>query len=65
MPTGASARLVVYDALGRAVVTLVDGELAAGVHVRDFDAAGLAGGVYFCRLSAGPFTQTRQMLLVK
>jgi hypothetical protein len=65
IPASAYARLVVYDALGRAVVTLVDGELAAGVHVRDFDAAGLAGGVYFCRLSAGPFTQTRQMLLVK
>lgn len=65
MPASSYVRLVVYDALGRAVATLVDEELTAGVHVRTFDAGGLAGGVYFYRLSAGRFTETRQMLLVK
>ena len=65
VPKSSYARLVVYDALGRTVATLVDGELSAGAHVRNFDATGLAGGVYFYRLSAGTFNATRQMLLVK
>ncbi len=65
MPKSSYARLVVYDALGREVATLVDGELSAGAHVRSFDASGLAGGVYFYRLSAGTFNETRRMLLVK
>jgi hypothetical protein len=59
------ARLAVYDALGREVATLVDGELSAGAHVRSFDASGLAGGVYFYRLSSGTFNETRRMLLLK
>jgi hypothetical protein len=65
LPKSSYARLVVFDALGREVATLVDGELSAGSHVRNFDAAGLAGGVYFYRLSAGTFNESRQMLLVK
>ena len=65
MPKSSYARLVVYDALGRLVTTLVDQQLPAGLHPYTFDAAGLAGGVYFYRLSAGTFNETRRMLLVK
>ena len=65
LPAASQVMLTVYDALGRVVATLANEEMSAGVHVRDFDAAGLAGGVYFARFSAGNFTATRHMLLVK
>jgi hypothetical protein len=65
LPQSSYARLVVYDALGRLVTTLVDQQLPAGLHTCTFDAAGLAGGVYFSRLTAGNSSAVRQMLLVK
>ena len=49
-------RLVVYDALGRAVATLVDRDLSAGRHAVRWDAAGLAAGLYVARLEAAGAT---------
>ncbi len=57
--------LKIYDLLGREVATLVEGELPAGSHRVSFDASGFSGGVYFYKLQAGSFTETRKMLLLK
>jgi hypothetical protein len=57
--------LKVYDLLGREVAVLVNERMAAGVHQVTFDAAGLAGGMYFYRLQAGDFLQTNRLLLIK
>lgn len=57
--------LQVFDLLGRRVATLVDGDLPAGSHVRPFDAAGLAGGVYMYRLTTAGSTLTRKMSLLR
>jgi hypothetical protein len=57
--------LKVYDTLGRTVATLIDGTLPAGGHSAQFDARGLASGVYVCRLSAGSYSATRPMVLLK
>ena len=57
-------RLVVYDVLGREVSVLVNGMKAAGSYEVSFDATQLAGGVYFCRLTAGKFVATRKLLLL-
>lgn len=57
--------LKIYDLLGREVATLVNGELPAGSHRVSFDANGFSGGVYFYKLQAGRFTETRKMLLLK
>ncbi len=57
--------LKVYDLLGREVAVLVNERMTAGVHEVTFDAAGLAGGVYFYRLQAGDFLQTNRLLLLK
>lgn len=68
-PNGKGGRefvsLKVHDALGREVATLVDEELAAGMHEVTFDASGLASGVYVYRLEVGGKAQTRKMLLLK
>ena len=57
--------LKVYDLLGREVAVLANERMAAGVHEVMFDAAGLAGGVYFYRLQAGDFVQTNRLILLK
>jgi hypothetical protein len=57
--------LKVYDILGREVTTLVHEKKPPGNYEVRFDAAGLPSGVYFYRLTSGPFTQTRKLLLLR
>jgi len=57
--------LKVYDLLGREVATLVKERKAPGTYTVKFDARGLASGVYFYRLQAGAFVQTKKMILAK
>jgi hypothetical protein len=58
-------RLAVYDILGREVAVLVSERKAPGSYEVKFNAAGLASGVYFYRLTAGAAVQTRKMVLLK
>ena len=63
-------RLVIYDVLGREVATLVNEKQSPGSYGVRFNATGrdgraLASGVYIYRLTAGDFTQSRTMLLLK
>jgi hypothetical protein len=55
----------VYDALGREVARLVDEMKEPGTYIVQWDAKGMASGVYYTRMTAGQFTQTRMMLLVR
>lgn len=57
--------LVLYDVLGREVATLVNELKPAGDYSVRFDARGIASGVYYYKLSAGGFTQTKKMILAK
>ncbi len=57
--------LAVYDILGREVQTLVDREQAPGRYRARFDGSGRSSGIYFCRLTADAFSQTRTMLYIK
>ncbi len=65
LPTRAKVLLKVYDMLGREVATLVNGEQTAGRYAQPFNASGLSSGVYFYRLQAGNFVETKKMMLVK
>jgi hypothetical protein len=58
-------RLTIWDTSGRLVATLVDGWRDAGTHDVTFDASNLAAGVYLARLTAGDFTATQKMVLIK
>ncbi len=55
----------VYDVAGREVATLVDRELDAGHHRTVLDGVGLPSGVYFVRMVAGEFIETRKLVLLK
>jgi spore germination protein YaaH len=57
--------LKIYDLLGREVATLVDEYKPAGVYVETLHATSLPSGVYFYRISAGDYVQTKKMLLLK
>ena len=57
--------LKVYDVLGTEVVVLVDEEKTAGIYEVNFDASGLPSGVYFYKLTAGSFTESKKMMLLK
>jgi hypothetical protein len=65
MPERGYGRLTVSDVTGRTIATLLDGHLEAGEHSVEFSRPDLASGVYFYRLTAGAFTATRRMLLVR
>lgn len=57
--------LSVYNLTGELVATLVDGEVPVGNHSITFDASTLPSGVYFYTMTAGSFTQTKKMVVVK
>lgn len=58
-------RLEVFDVTGRLVATLKAGPVEAGDHTIEWDGSRAASGVYFYRLTAGEFRETRKMVLVK
>lgn len=55
----------IFDLNGKELATLVDGRQNAGSYEIEFDASDLSAGVYFYRLTAGYFSMTRKMLLIK
>jgi hypothetical protein len=65
LPIACDVRLKVYNVLGKEVMTLVSGRQEAGVYNVTLNAAQLSSGVYFYRLQAGSFVETKKMMLVK
>ena len=60
-----SVELVLFDVLGREVEVLVNEEQDAGFYKVNFNAGRLASGIYFYRLQAGSFVDTKKMILLK
>jgi uncharacterized protein (TIGR03790 family) len=57
--------LVIYDALGREITTLVNGAQGPGRYTVSWNATGVAAGVYFCRLTAGSKVWVQRMISLK
>jgi hypothetical protein len=55
----------VYDILGNEIAILVNEEKDKGVYSTNFDASGLASGMYLYRIQAGTFVETKKMILIK
>ena len=58
-------KLVVYDVQGREVKTLVNERLQSGTYEVTFDGSALSSGVYFYKMTAGNFKETKKLLLLK
>ncbi|MGA2669673.1 MAG: T9SS type A sorting domain-containing protein [Ignavibacteria bacterium] len=65
LPKAGNVKLTVYDVLGREVKTLVNEYKTAGTYNVTFDGSSLSSGLYFYRINAGSFTDTKKMVLVK
>jgi hypothetical protein len=65
VPQRSRYSLKIFDVLGREVVRLLDGELAAGVHEVQFDASRYSSGAYFYQLQSGAAVLTRKLVLLK
>ena len=57
--------LKVYDTAGRLVATLLDGWREAGSHQVTWDASGLPSGIYICRITAGSWSSSEKLILLK
>ncbi len=58
-------KLSVYNVVGEEVVELVNREMAVGMHTINFDASNLVSGIYFYKLIANDFIETKKLLLLK
>ena len=65
LPSVSFVTIKVYDVLGKEVATLVEGVQSAGNYMVRFDGSAVRSGVYFCRLQAGSFNETKKLILVK
>jgi hypothetical protein len=62
---GNPVTLKIYDILGREIQILVNEKLNPGIYEVTFDGSNLPSGIYFYRLQAGSFSQTKKMVLLK
>jgi hypothetical protein len=65
LPAKSFVSLKVYDLLGREVAALAAQTMSAGTHALQWNAGKMPSGVYFYRLKAGTFTQTKKLVLLK
>jgi len=65
LPKNVNVKLTIYDMLGREVETIVNEHLNAGSYEVTFDGTKYTSGVYYYRLNAGDFVETKKMILVK
>ncbi len=65
LPEPADVKIEIFDILGRKVKTLVQGEQPAGYHRIVWDAGDQSSGIYFYRIQAGDYAETRKMVLLK
>ncbi len=65
IPKAGIVTLKIYDLTGREITQLVNDNMSAGNYSIDFNAANIASGVYFYRLEAADFVQSKRMVLLK
>lgn len=65
LPEASDVQIVVFNMLGQRVATLVNERKTAGWHESKFDASNLSSGIYFYRLTAGNFVETKKLTLIK
>ena len=65
LKTAGQVSIRVYDITGKEVMTLLNGKRSAGSYTVNFNASGLASGVYILRMTTPGFVQIRKMMLIK
>jgi hypothetical protein len=65
IPKAGFVKLVIYDIIGREIATLVNEELTPGIYEVQWDGSNYPSGVYYYRLKAGDYSDTKKMVLLK
>jgi len=65
VPTTEYVNLTIFNSLGQEIQTLVQEEKSEGVYEVEFKSSNLPSGIYFYKLQAGDFVETKKMLLLK
>ena len=65
IPRSENVSIVIYNLLSEEVARLVKAEMPAGYHTATWNASNVSSGIYFYRLRAGDFVQTKKMVLLK
>ena len=65
IPNTSYVTLGVYNTLGERVGVLASEELTSGTYNYSWDAAGLTSGIYFYKLQAGSYVETKKMVLLR
>lgn len=65
IPVAGNVELKVYDALGKEVATLMNEVKKEGSYKVQFNASSLPSGIYLCRMSAGKYSMTKKIVLLK
>ena len=65
LPRSGYVRLQVFNLLGEEIASLVKEELNVGTYTTQWNASGMASGLYFYPLQAGDFVDTKKLLLLK
>lgn len=63
IPSKSFASLKIYDLQGNEVATIFSEEISAGYYTREWKAADLPGGIYFYRLQAGSYSETKKLII--
>jgi len=65
LPRSGHVTLRAFNLVGEEVATLLSQEVSAGTHETKWDVSGISSGIYFYRLQAGSYSQTRKLLLLR
>jgi len=66
LPVRSLISLTIFDIIGRKVATIIDGEtMTAGNYSKQWNASDCSSGIYFYRLHAGQFTETKKLILLR
>ena len=62
---GVSVNIIVYDLLGRAVQTIINGSQKPGSYEVTFNGSNLSSGIYFYKLNGGNYSEVKKLILLK
>jgi hypothetical protein len=65
LPVKSYVSLKIFDYLGRGIAIIVSEEMLAGSYSKQWNASNMASGIYFYRLQAGSFTETKKLVLLR
>ncbi|HZW40647.1 MAG TPA: T9SS type A sorting domain-containing protein [Ignavibacteriaceae bacterium] len=65
LPQQGLVTIKVYDVLGKEITTLINEEKPSGEYEVEFDGSKLSSGIYYYKIQAGEFVQTKKMVLMK